>query len=85
MALVLGVIFGYLSRPIGNPWILFGGLACVVIAIVLDGIAYNKIPAGGSRAVVKGIVEAHNGKLAVCNENGGARFTMRIPFGAELT
>jgi glucose uptake protein len=56
LALVLGVIFGYLSRPLGNPWILFGGLACVVTAIVLDGIAYNKIPSGGSRAVVKGIV-----------------------------
>ncbi len=56
LALVLGVIFGYLARPIGNPWILFGGLACVVIAIILDGIAYSRIPSQGSRSVVKGIV-----------------------------
>jgi glucose uptake protein len=56
LALVLGVIFGYLANPVCNPWILFGGLACVVVAIILDGIAYSRIPSTGSKALVKGIV-----------------------------
>ncbi len=56
LALVLGVIFGYLARPVCNPWILFPGLACVVIAIIFDGIAYSRIPSQGSKAIVKGIV-----------------------------
>jgi glucose uptake protein len=56
LALVLGVIFGYLAHPIGNPWLLFCGLACVVVAIILDGIAYSQIPSSGSKSLVKGIV-----------------------------
>ncbi len=39
--------------------------------------------AGLGLAIAKGIVEAHRGQLAVCNERGGARFTIRIPFGAQ--
>ena len=27
LALVLGVISGYIIKPLGNPWLLFGGLA----------------------------------------------------------
>ncbi len=56
LALVLGVIFGYWVKPVGNPWLLFGGLACVVVAIVLDGIAYSRIPTTGTRSVRKGIL-----------------------------
>ena len=56
LALVLGVIVGYLPNPVCNPWILFGGLSCVVAAIILDGIAYSRIPSTGSKAIVKGIV-----------------------------
>lgn len=56
LALVLGVIFGYLAKPVGNPWILFAGLCFVVIAIILDGIAYSRIPSTGTKSVMKGIV-----------------------------
>ncbi len=41
-----------------------------------------RTPGGGSGlglAIAKGFVEAHQGELVVCNENGGARFTMRLP------
>jgi glucose uptake protein len=55
LALILGVILGYLGNPIGNPWILFSGLGCVVIAIILDGYAYSRIPSEGSKSVAKGI------------------------------
>jgi glucose uptake protein len=60
LALVLGVISGYISKPLGNPWILFGGLACIVLAIILDGLAYSKIPSDKTKSVTKGIV------LSVC-------------------
>jgi glucose uptake protein len=55
LALVLGVIVGYIAKPVGNPWILFSGLACVVAAIALDGIAYSMIPAVGKKSIAKGI------------------------------
>jgi len=35
--------------------------------------------AGLGLAIAKGFVDAHDGELTVCNENGGARFTLRLP------
>jgi glucose uptake protein len=55
LALVLGVITGYVSNPVGNPLLIFTGLASVVLAIILDGIAYSKIPSDGKKSVAKGI------------------------------
>lgn len=60
LALVLGVISGYLTNPLGNPWILFTGLASIVVAIILDGLAYSKIPSDGKKSITKGIV------LSIC-------------------
>jgi glucose uptake protein len=60
LALVLGVISGYIIKPVGNPWILFGGLASIVLAIILDGLAYSKIPSTGQKSITKGIV------LSIC-------------------
>ncbi|PWT74540.1 MAG: multidrug DMT transporter permease [Bacteroidetes bacterium] len=56
LALVLGVIFGYIAQPVGNPVLIFAGLACVVLAIILDGIAYSKIPSEGQKSKSKGII-----------------------------
>jgi glucose uptake protein len=41
LALVVGVIWNYLVNPQGNPLLLFSGVAVIVAAIVLDGIAYR--------------------------------------------
>jgi len=41
LALVVGVIWNYFVNPQGNPVLLFTGVALVVAAIVLDGIAYR--------------------------------------------
>lgn len=41
LALVVGVIWNYIVNPQGNPLLLFAGVALIVAAIVLDGIAYR--------------------------------------------
>jgi glucose uptake protein len=41
LALVIGVIWNYSLNPQGNPLLLFGGAGLVVVAIVVDAIAYK--------------------------------------------
>jgi len=41
-ALVVGVVLNYLLHPKGNPGLLFGGVALVVVAILLDALAYKR-------------------------------------------
>src|SRR5580704_755615 len=41
LALVVGAVSSYIISPKGNPLLLFGGIALVVAAIVLDAIAYR--------------------------------------------
>ena len=43
LALVIGSILNYIITPAGNPLLLFGGIALVCVAIVLDALAYRKI------------------------------------------
>ncbi len=56
LALVIGVITTYRVDPSGNPTLLFAGVACVAVAIVLDAIAYRRLPSSGQKAGTKGIV-----------------------------
>ena len=42
LALVVGVLLNYAISPKGNPVLLFGGVALVVLAIVLDALAYRR-------------------------------------------
>jgi len=56
LALIIGAVSNYFIHPEGNPWLLFGGIALVLAAIVLDSGAYHlreKTPVGGGR---KGIL-----------------------------
>jgi glucose uptake protein len=55
LALVLGVVINYLAVPVGDPLLLFGGVALVTIAIILDALAYRQ-KAGGVGATTKGIL-----------------------------
>ena len=41
IALVEGVLINYIAQPKGNPVLIFGGVALVMLAIVLDGLAYR--------------------------------------------
>lgn len=54
IALALGVLVNYLGAPVGNPLLLFMGVALVAAAIVLDALAYRRISTGA--ATTKGIV-----------------------------
>jgi glucose uptake protein len=45
-----------MDRPSGNPALLFTGVACVAAAILLDAIAYQRLPSSGQKTPVKGIV-----------------------------
>jgi len=55
LALVIGSILNYVITPKGNPLLLFGGVALVAIAIVLDAMAYRKLSSDRSVSS-KGIV-----------------------------
>jgi glucose uptake protein len=55
LALVLGVIANYLAAPIGNPVLLFLGVASVVLAILVDAMAYRRLPSEGQKTTGKGI------------------------------
>jgi glucose uptake protein len=41
IALVVGAVSSYVLSPGGNPWMLFGGIALVVAAIICDAVAYR--------------------------------------------
>ena len=56
LALVLGTILNYLAKPEGNPSVLFFGVALVAVAIVINAIAYRKLPEHKSSAGTKGLI-----------------------------
>jgi glucose uptake protein len=56
IALVLGVIINYLFAPQGNATWLFGGVALIVAAIVIDAVAYKKHSASLQKVSGKGIL-----------------------------
>jgi len=43
LAMVIGAGLNYLVSPKGNPYLLFGGVFLVLIAMVLDAMAYRRI------------------------------------------
>ncbi len=56
LALVLGVVVNYIATPLGNPVLLFVGVGLVTAAIVLDALAYRKLPGETTQSSTKGIV-----------------------------
>jgi len=56
LALVIGVVVNYVATPLGNPVILFLGVVLVVVAIILDAIAYRKHSGTAVSGTTKGIV-----------------------------
>jgi glucose uptake protein len=56
LALVLGVLTTYMAKPEGNVPMLGAGVACVMVAVVLDALAYKRLVSAGKKTPVKGIV-----------------------------
>jgi len=56
-ALIIGVLTNYLAAPVGNPLFIFLGVVLVVIAIIVDALAYNKLPSSkDNKASNKGLI-----------------------------
>ncbi len=58
IALALGVIVNYIAAPIGDPIQLFIGVVLIMVAIVLDAIAYKNKSSDNSTTPTKGILYA---------------------------
>ncbi|WP_255462665.1 GRP family sugar transporter [Galbibacter sp. BG1] len=56
LALIIGVVVNYIADPIGNPYLLFFGLLCIVLAIVYNAKAYKKLPQEKAGNKAKGIL-----------------------------
>lgn len=53
IALALGVIVNYLDHPEGNPFLIFGGVALIVVAILLNARAYQKLQSSAAEKISK--------------------------------
>ncbi len=58
LALVIGVFVNYLGNPTGDPLLLFLGVAFVVLAIVINAIAYRRKSKGAGSGVKTGLLIA---------------------------
>jgi glucose uptake protein len=56
LALVLGVVVNYIYKPAGDPMLLFLGVAFIALAIILDALAYRRLPGGQKGVGIKGLV-----------------------------
>lgn len=56
LALILGVLVNYFAAEKGNPVLLFAGVAAILLAIVLNALAYRKASASQQTVSTKGIV-----------------------------
>ncbi len=57
IALVLGVLVNYFASQQGNPILLFAGVALVIVAIIINAMAFRKAGRGGGNKVSsKGVI-----------------------------
>jgi glucose uptake protein len=66
LALVIGIIVNYIATPVGNPMFLLFGVLFIVLAILLDAIAYSKLSNQNNETPKRGIL------LSIL---GGGKFT----------
>jgi len=58
LALVIGTVESYLQTPKGNPSLLFAGVALIVFAMVMSGLAYRKLPQSAGKKPLRGLIFA---------------------------
>lgn len=63
LALIIGVILNYIATPLGNPVLIFLGVAGVTLAIIVDAVAYKRMSARGRKTPAKGIVLSITGGI----------------------
>lgn len=63
LALVIGVVVNYIDLPVGNATLLFGGVALVMVAVLLNARAYSQLKqadksgnAGGNKGLILAVV-----------------------------
>jgi glucose uptake protein len=56
LALVIGVIVNYLDVPIGNVTLIFSGVFLIVLAILLNALAYKRMPDVVASGSTKGLL-----------------------------
>jgi glucose uptake protein len=56
LALVIGVIYNYIAKATGDPVILFAGVGLVVVAIIVNAIAYQTMPQKVQGNTRKGVI-----------------------------
>ena len=66
IALAQGVFVNYLAKPEGNPLILFIGVTLVLIAIIVDAIAYKRLQTGGKEGIAKGLILSIVAGISLC-------------------
>src|ERR1700760_1343071 len=55
LALVIGVVVNYIANPVGEEGLLGGGVALIVVAILLNAFAYGRMQSAGKQASGKGL------------------------------
>ena len=53
---ILGIVINYMGQPDGNPYLLFGGSAVIVMAILFSMASYRKLATTQNKAPMKGIL-----------------------------
>ena len=56
LALIVGTVSSYFVHPAANPLLIFGGVALVTIAIIVDALAYRKRESTAKATSTRGIV-----------------------------
>src|ERR1700751_518633 len=56
IALVVGVVLSYVQQPRGNPILLALGVACALLAVILDGKAYGSLAETGRTISKKSLI-----------------------------
>lgn len=56
LALIIGVIVNYIRVPVGNVFLLFGGVAFILVAMILNSGAYRKMMSSSKSVSTKGLL-----------------------------
>ncbi|WP_020604203.1 GRP family sugar transporter [Spirosoma spitsbergense] len=56
LALVIGVVVNYLNAPVGSAGLLFSGMVLIVVAILLNAVAYRRTSIASTGLSTKGLL-----------------------------